>query len=70
MKFPDITCVGNWDIEEKVFDKIEEMEEMKKLENIPLKKKYKSINFEMEQLIIVNYFKRNMSHHYELWGIS
>ena len=70
MKFPDMTCVGHWDIEQKVFDKIKEMEEMKKLENIPLEKKYMSIKIKMEQLIDVKYFKRDMGFHYELWGIS
>ena len=44
MKFPNICCTGYWDINEKVFDKMEEMEEMKKLENIPLEEEYIGIN--------------------------
>ena len=60
IKFPDISCGENYKTRDEIVDKMEVLEEKKKLENIPLIDKYFSVIELLHERISVEYFKRNM----------
>ena len=60
IKFPNICCGEGYETRDEILDKIEILEKMKKIKNIPLYDKYLSVIEIMNEIISVKYFKRYM----------